>query len=291
MTEEMKKAQAAVRSFRVTDDVMVRFKELQEEMNLTQDGALKMLVDAYELEKAKNAIPDRETEIANFQTKASELIEAFLHSLQLNSDAEARIRNEFALKLDGQAQTIADYQTQVAELKKQLEEATNLAEAFQTDLTAVQGSVAEEAEKRGRAEAELAALKEEKEKQLADKSSIIDMLTSKLADAEQKASEYDALRARTEALERDLAEALQTIKDNAKDAEIAQERAVRAAEKALETEHKKEIDRLRSQNTELLQTISANEREASEQIRELEREKSALREELAALKAQGKHKE
>ena len=285
MTEEMKKAQAAVRSFRVTDDVMGRFKELQDEMGLTQDGALKMLVDAYEIEKAKNAIPDRETEIANFQTKTSELVEAFLHSLQLNQDAEARIRNEYALKLDSQTQTIADYQAQVAELELQLEEAVSLAEGFRTDLTAVQGSVAEEAEKRGRAEADLASLKEEKEKQLADKSSIIDMLTTKLTDAEQKASEYDALRARTEALQRDLTEALQSIKDNAKDAEIAQERAIRAAEKALEVEHKKEIDRLRSQNTELLQTISVNEREASEQIRELEREKAALREELATLRA------
>ena len=100
MAEEVKKEQASVRSFRITNDVMGRFKELQDEMNLTQDGALKMLVDAYEMEQAKNAIPDRETEICNFQMKGSRFGEAFLHSLQLNQDAEARIRSEVAPSLE-----------------------------------------------------------------------------------------------------------------------------------------------------------------------------------------------
>ena len=81
MSEDIKREQPSVRSFRVTDDVMTRFREIQEDLKLTQDGALKMLVDAYELENAKNAIPDRETEISNFQTKASELVEAFILSL------------------------------------------------------------------------------------------------------------------------------------------------------------------------------------------------------------------
>lgn len=284
MSEGVKKEQANVRSFRVTDDVMGRFKELQEEMKLTQDGALKMLVDAYELEKAKSAIPDRETEISNFQTKANELVEAFLHSLQLNQDAEARIRSEIGMKLDSQAQTISDYQDQISELKKQLEEAVGLAEAFQSELAEAQENTAKEVEQRAQAEAAFSSLKKEKETQLADKNSIIDMLTGKLTEAEQKANEYDVLKKHTEALRRDLATSEQSIRDNAKDAEIAQERAVRAAEKALEAEHRKEIERLRSQNTELLQTMATSEKEAAEQIRTLEQEKAALREELATLR-------
>ena len=272
-------------NFRISTAAADAFRAFCEEQGVNQAKGFDYLLEVLALDKARSTVKSRETEIADFEQHAKALISTYLHSLELNENAEARIREEYATQIDSQTQTIADYQAQTNELKKQLEEAVSLAEDFRDELANVQGSVTEEAEKRNRAEADLASLKEEKEKQLEDKSSIIDMLTSKLADAEQKAKEYDALKGLTEALQRDLSEALQSIKDNAKDAEIAQERAVRAAEKALEAEYKKEIDRLRSQNTELLQTISANEREASEQIRELEREKSALREELATLKA------
>lgn len=271
-------------NFRISTEAADAFRTFCEEQGVNQAQGFDYLLEVLALDKARNTVKSRETEIADFEQHAKALISAFLHSLELNENAEARAREEYSAQIDSQMQTIADYQAQTNELKKQLEEAVSLAEDFRDELTNVQGSVTEEAEKRSRAEADLASLKEEKEKQLADKSSIIDMLTSKLADAEQKANEYDTLRARSEALQRDLTEALQIIKDNAKDAEIAQERAVRAVEKSLEAEHKKEMDRLRSQNTELLQTIAANEREVSEQIRALEKEKAELREELAGLK-------
>lgn len=116
MTEEIKQP-TTVRSFRVTDEVMAQFKGIQEEMGLTQDGALKMLVQAYELEAAKNAIPDRETEIANFQAKAGELVAAFLHSLQLNQDAEVRVRAEVDLQMQNKDKTIATLHDKLDELK------------------------------------------------------------------------------------------------------------------------------------------------------------------------------
>lgn len=120
MAEESKQ-QANVRSFRITDDVMSRFKEIQEAAHMTQDSALKMLVEVYELENAKNAIPERGTEIANFQLKANELVEAFLYSLQLNQDAEARARAEVSEQLKSKDRTILDLQKELDALKENTE--------------------------------------------------------------------------------------------------------------------------------------------------------------------------
>lgn len=136
MAEEMKQ-QAAVRSFRVTDEVMAQFKGIQEEMGLTQDGALKMLVQAYELEAAKNAIPDRETEIANFQTKAGELVAAFLNALQLNQDAEVRARAEVELQMQNKDKTIATLHEKLDGIKVENAKLATAAETARTEIQAL----------------------------------------------------------------------------------------------------------------------------------------------------------
>lgn len=272
-------------NFRISTDAADAFRAFCEEQGVNQAQGFDYLMEVLALDNARSTVKSRETEIADFEHHAKALISAFLHSLELNENAEARIKDQFSTQIESQTQTIADYQSQVNELKKQLEEAVSLAETFQTDSAALQTALDEAETKRSKAEVDLEAAKDDKEKQLADKESIISMLSAKLMDAENKAAGYDALKERTEALQRSLAVAEQTIKDNAKDAEISQERAVRAAEKAIEAESRKEIDRLRSQITELLQTVAGTEKEANEQIRALDRENSALREELAALKA------
>ena len=84
---ENKKEQATVRSLRITDDVMALFKQIQSETGYTQDGVLKMLINSFQLEKARSILPDREVEISNFQNKLNEILDAYVHSLQLNLDS------------------------------------------------------------------------------------------------------------------------------------------------------------------------------------------------------------
>lgn len=271
-------------NFRVSSASANAFRAFCEEQGINQAQGFEHLLEIMALDKAKTAIQTREKEITNFEQHAKALISAYLHSLELNENAEARIKEQFETELKSQSQTIMEYQQQISEQKKQLVEAVKLTENFQEDLAAIQESIETEIEKRHRAETDFATLKEEKETQLADKNNIITMLTSKLTTAEQKANEYDALKKHTEALQAKLSAAEQMVRDNAKDAEIAQERAVRAVEKSLEGEYKKELDRLRSQNTELLQTIAGIEKTSAEQIRATERENATLREKLALLK-------
>lgn len=277
-------------NFRINKASADAFRIFCEEQGINQAQGFEHLMEILALDKARATIQARETEITNFEQHAKALVSAYLHSLELNENAEARIREQFSGQIESQARTIAEYQEEISELRGQLDEALNLAEGFQSDYTTLQNQLGEIENKRTQMEHELGEIKEEKEKQLADKNSIITMLSAKLADAEEKAGEHAALKEQINAIQADLTQARQTIRDNLKDAEIAQERAVRAAEKSLETEHRKDLERLRSQNTELLQTIAGVEKAAGEQLRAVEKENANLREELAIIKANKKLK-
>ena len=271
-------------NFRISTHAADAFRSFCEEQGINQAQGFDYLLEVLALDKARTFIKSRETEISNFEQHAKALISAFLHSLELNENAEARVKEQFAAQIESQSRTIAEYQEEITELKQQLDEALSLAEGFQSDYSSLQITINDIEEKRNRAETDLESLKEEKETQLTDKNSIITMLSTKLAEAENKANEYDNLKEQINTLQADLNQAHTTIKDNAKDAEIAQERAVRAAEKSLEAEHRKELERLRSQNTELLQTIAGIEKTTAEQLRTVERENATLREKLASYK-------
>lgn len=261
MADEMKREQASVRSFRITNDVMGRFKELQEEMNLTQDGALKMLVDAYELEQAKNAIPDRETEISNFQMKANELVDAFLHSLQLNQDAETRIRAEVTMQLESKDKVIADLQKQLEGTRDMLAASESAAMELQNTMEIVEKAAREASENENKA---LAALK--------DKEEINAMLAGKLKDAELQLTDYPEMQKKLDTANAEMTNALQTIRDNQKDAEIAAERAAADKERALvaaEKAHQKELQTLYDK----IEQLREERADLRDQIRNLENKK------------------
>lgn len=272
-------------SFRLNSEDTERFKAFCEESEMTAAQGFAVLMEIMELDRAGKALPARKTEIENFEQLTKSMISAYLHSLELNENAENRMREQFSMQLESQARTITDYQEQVSTLQLQLEEAVDFAESYRSDLNVTQESLAETEKLRLQVEADLSNLKEDRDKQLSDKDNIIAMLTEKMLAAEQKASEFDVLNAENLDLKGRLGKAEQTIKDNQKDAQIALERAVRDKEKVLEAEHHKELERLRSQNTELLQTIAMNERNSNEQIRTLDKTNADLREAIVELKA------
>lgn len=273
-------------SFRLNSEDTERFKTFCEENDLTAAQGFAVLMEIMELDRAGKALPARKTEIENFEQLTKSMVSAYLHSLELNENAENRVREQFSMQLESQARTITNYQEQVSALQLQLEEAENFAESYRSDLTVVQESLAEADKLRLQFEVDLINLKEDRDKQLSDKDNIIAMLTEKMMVVEQKANRYDALDAENFDLKANLAQAEQTIKDNQKDAQIALERAVRDAEKVLEAEHRMELERLRSQNSELLQTIAINERNFNEQIRVMDKTNADLREIIAELRAQ-----
>jgi len=293
MNEEIKKDQSSsVRSFRVTDDVMARFNAVKDDLKLNQDAALAMLINAYEMERAKEVLPDRETEIANFQMKAKELVDAFLFSLQLNADAEDRVRSEVALKMERLEKTIAEYQ---AKLEQEREKVSSL----EAEKTGLEASISELEQLRfelSRAMQEQEEIKVHHDKQMKDKEDIISMLQDKLAVAEQEPAGYDVLKAEKDVLEVDLKAAQDEKKEMKHNFEMQTFTAARNAEKALETavtavkaDADAKIADLKEQlhQTELdaERRLRAAENASAAEILKLEQEISSLRETIATLKA------
>lgn len=272
-------------SFRLNADDTEKFKTFCDESEMTAAQGFSVLLEMMELDRAGRALPARKTEIENFEQLTKSLVSAFLHSLELNENAENRMREQFAAQLESQTRTITDYQDQVSHLQLKLEEAVDFADSYRNELQVAMDDIDEASKLKQQAEQNHVALKEERDKQISDKENIIAMLTDKLMAAERKAEGYDDLKAQNSVLQAKLASAEQTVKDNEKDAQIALERAVREAEKVLESQHRKEIDRIQSQNTELLQTIAGNEKAANIQIRSLDKLNADLRETVADLKA------
>lgn len=300
MSEETKKEQqSSVRSFRVTGDVMERFNSIKEELNLSQDGTLGLLVGAYEMEQAKKVLPSRETEIANFQMKARELVEAYLFSLQLNADAEDRARADVALKIESLEKTISSFQAQVEQERAKvalLEGEKAGLEASITELDQLRFELSKAME-------EQTELKTLHEKQLADKENIISMLRDKLSASEEMVSDYARMKEAQNTLSAELKDAQEALYKQQRDHELQIERASRAAEKALEAavaaekaESAEKIDQLKNQlqqaQIDTERRLRESEKESSAEIRKLEQEirgveqeNTRLHEQLRLLKA------
>lgn len=299
MADMVKKERSKERTFRITDDVMAKFNTVKKEMKWTQDTALRMLISAYELEQAKEIIPDREAEIKNFQTKVQELVSAFSHSLQLNMDAEDRVRAEFETRMEIKERSIADYQRQLAE---EQEKSAVLAET-QVKLAEAQDTVVSLKAELDVVTQEVANLGSQTQKQLNDKDSIITMLTEKLTIAEKKAEGFDALKDRLDTVLEELKDTQSEMKDQINRHEVELERSARAAERAQEQavsaakeDARKEIKtaqdellaaikELRKAEQDHSQAIYQIEKDRRGEVKALEEENARLREQLADLRA------
>ena len=102
------------RSFRVSEEVSTKLKELCENFD-NQNSALSALLNAYEVQNAKATLTDRQTDIADYDTHIQAIQSAFLRSLEINENAEKRIRTEFINLLNSKDQTIVQLQTEKAQ--------------------------------------------------------------------------------------------------------------------------------------------------------------------------------
>lgn len=276
--DEFRKEQAAVRSFRITDETLIKFKEIQDQLGLTQDGVLKLFISSYEMEQAKNAIPDRETEINNFQVKANELIDAFLYSLQLNQDAEVRIRADYALQLETKDEIIAKYQYSENKLKDELENAKKRTAESEAKVAEIQKEI----------ELILEHLQSAENKAI-DKEKLADALTDQLDEYKAKAAKSDGLAA---ALEEQKAynEALKA-QLSGKDAEILSilaesDKASVEAELKLAQALAEQAAQHSSAIVALKDKASARENELRDKIDSLKDEREQLNTLIAELKAE-----
>lgn len=108
------------RNFRLDDEAVEKFAQICDELGVTQAQGFAHIVQVAELEQAKGLLTSRETEIEDFQSKVKGLISAYLYSLELNENAEIRVRESFEAALLSKDTIISDYQKELEELQEQL---------------------------------------------------------------------------------------------------------------------------------------------------------------------------
>ena len=257
-----------VKSFRISEETTDKFKSVCADFD-NQNAALAALISAYEIQNAKAVLSTRQTELEDYDVHLQALQRAFLQSLELNTNAEERIRNEFARQLDTKDKTIADYQARIDELTADLKRVT---EKCNTDiqvsadkLSEALRDITEVNEKNVRLTDELNAAKAT----IQDKLSIIDGLTVRIPETEQLQTE---LKEKDAAIERNKAQyvadkeelnnkilqlnatvtSLSAEIDKLKSAaEMAEEKHQLKLEKAVVEEQKKYMDEIEKLRQEL----------------------------------------
>lgn len=260
MADELKN-----RSFRISDETTEKFRQLCSGFD-NQNVALNALISAYEVQQAKVVLTDRQTDVSDYDAHLQALQTAFLHSLEVNENAESRIRQEFQRQLSSKDLTISDLQDSVRiaeqavqtakeqvkivtdEANARVEQAENEVNSLQNELIVVNKQVSELSEN-------LIAVKS----QVADKQQIIDSLnhqltaakamTEKAESSESRAikaeSELDVVKSEVKELKQQLTLQQTTAEQSAKVAEKLAEADKREALADVKEKYVAELDELR----------------------------------------------
>ena len=232
----------------------------------------------------------RETEIDEFERHIKALLTAYLNSLELAENADARMYDKYEMDLKSKEKTIRDLQTEKERLEKQIE----VVRGMRDD--------AENSAREAKEKMETALQQQNTAEQAAtDKDKLNQMLQSRLAEVDEKAKKYDDLQAEAEELRKQVSDLQRKAENDAREAEIRQDKAVQAAIDEKDAEIlalEKENARLNSQleqaeaNTDSKiaaaklegeQKISALEKEHREEIKKLYEQINKLQEQNMSL--------
>lgn len=256
-------------SFRLTEETADKFKEFLEKIPGSREDAFIDLMDVYELHHSKSLVPDREKEINSFQIHANALVAAYTRSLEICAEAEDSIKKSYDYQITSKDKIIADYQEKYEEAKVKFNEIKNELDEFKAKLALAEKEAEDAKEKQVSAE-----------QKAADKVEIANMLQIQLKEATDKVVEYPTLKETEAFLRGELAKSEQTIKDNQKDAEIAQERAVAAKDReiaAAKLDAEKELMKLEKEKNTENQVLRDKIDRLKDEISELKLELSKLR--------------
>ena len=160
----------------------------------------------------------RETEIDEFERHIKALLTAYLNSLELAENADARMYDKYEMDLKSKEKTIRDLQTEKERLEKQIE----VVRGMRDD--------AENSAREAKDKMETALQQQNTAEQAAtDKAKLNQMLQSRLAEVDENAKKYDELQAEAEELRKQVSDLQRKAENDAREAEIRQDKAVQAA--------------------------------------------------------------
>lgn len=236
-------------NFRIDSDTADAFRAFCEQNGMNQAQGFDHVMQVFELNQAKSAIPGRSVEIEEFETMVKSITSAYLYSLELNQNAEARAREEFSSELQRKELRLTELQKKVEELqaeKKKMDAESALLTKQEQTLTE-----------------QLESLR----KGAADQEQINHMLKEKLEEAQNQLKENERTKESEEMLKNELLQCKQELHDTVlalshsqKEQEAKSESYQHATDRLqkLEAENKE----LQQKFTELTQELSKQKADA-----------------------------
>lgn len=237
MADELKN-----RSIRIDEDTFSKFKEIASENFANQNECLNELVKVYELDQGKKLLPDRKTEIENFEALLVQIQNAFIHSLEMNHNAELRVKGEFESQLeekDLKLQSEVDKSTSYFEELKSLKEAFGKIKAENENLDLKNKGLNESLKV---CREEMDSNEEKYQKEMLEKQYVIDALkqTNKRDQAD-----IESLKAQIEANKNKVAEFEKLQEEN--NGLNAEKQNLKSQVSSLKESHKKALEDLKQQ--------------------------------------------
>lgn len=184
---------SGILTIRADEEIKAKFKALAENLG-NQGTALESLLNAYEMQNAKDVLTERKTDIEDFDTHLQAISSAFLHSLEITENTTERVRAEFQSRLESKDLTISDLQERIRQAEQAEQTSREQATTVESEMSALNEQTSIQLEN---LKSELDSVKKAlatTTEQVTDKQSLLDEYRTRLEKAEKDVAELPELR-------------------------------------------------------------------------------------------------
>lgn len=272
-------------AIRADGETKAKFKAIAE--TFENNGiALESLLNAYEMQTAKDTLTVRRTDIEDFDIHLQAISSAFLHSLEITENTTERVRSEFQSRLESKDSIISDLQQKLHLAEQARKTAEEQAESAKNELSETDIRYSERIQQLENELCTATNAVSQSESALKDKQTIIDSLTVENVKLRDEAQRTESAETALKTAEARINELENTIELDRQKSENNLEKAVLQAERTATTELKKFTDETAKAKEKLLATIAElNEKVASAQQKVQEKQEviDSLKEKISQL--------
>lgn len=121
------------RSFRINDETMEKFKVIAASLGGNQQEVMAKLIEVFELQSSKSAMPDKSAEIEQFERYITAISRMYMANLEDNQNITKTVQAEFDALLRSKDTTIQDLQEQLTVAKQLKEESLKRAKTYEEE--------------------------------------------------------------------------------------------------------------------------------------------------------------
>lgn len=228
-------------SARADEATIERLNAVAEQSGMKKSDLLPALLEAYENNCVRQALPGRATEIDNFHNLLSQLERAYTGSLELNVNAENRIREEFEARIISSEEAVQALRAQLSQAKEAAEAAKTAKDEAETKAKNLEGDLARTMDTLATVRESLSnanAAKDSNERRIIDLEAKLTDLPNIKAKADEAAAVISRLEAEAAQAALDHKQALLTEREKAADEreKLRTEMSIKADEAAQRAE-------------------------------------------------------